>query len=230
MFASRPTFRAALSATFLAASIACAQQATPGWTDLLADGTAAWRDYGQPDLSAGWTYDPATRVLTRSGRGGAGGGIITKAQYTDFELELEWRVGPRGNSGVFYRVTEGPPVIYHNAPEYQILDNAGHPDGRNSSTSAGANYALNAPVSDVTRPVGEWNHTRIVVRGAHVEHWLNGTKVVEYQLWTPEWTAAVKASKFNQWPGYGLGRRGHIGLQDHGDVVDFRNIRVRELR
>jgi hypothetical protein len=222
--------RHALGATLLLASAACAQVASPGWTDLLADGTAAWRDYGLQTLSPGWTYDATTRILTRSAGGGSGGGIITKEQYTDFELELEWKVGPRGNSGVFYRVTEGPPVIYHNAPEYQILDNAGHADGRNAITSAGANYALNAPISDVTRPIGEWNQTRILVRGDHVEHWLNGTKVVEYQLWTPEWTAQVKASKFNQWPGYGLAKRGHIGLQDHGDIVSFRNIRIREIR
>ena len=222
--------RHALGATLLLAAAACMPVATPGWTDLLASGTASWRDYGQQSLSSGWTYDATTRVLTRSAGGGSGGGIITKEQYADFELELEWKVGPRGNSGVFYRVTEGPPVIYHNAPEYQILDNAGHADGRNAITSAGANYGLNAPISDVTRPIGEWNQTRILVRGAHVEHWLNGTKVVEYQLWTPEWTAAVKASKFNQWPGYGLAKRGHIGLQDHGDVVSFRNIRVREIR
>ena len=222
--------RHALGAILLLASAACMQVATPGWTDLLTSGTGAWRDYGQQSLSPGWTYDATTRVLTRSAGGGSGGGIITKEQYEDFELELEWKVGPRGNSGVFYRVTEGPAVIYHNAPEYQILDNAGHADGRNAITSAGANYGLNAPISDVTRPIGEWNETRIVVRGAHVEHWLNGTKVVEYQLWTPEWTAAVKASKFNQWPGYGLAKRGHIGLQDHGDVVSFRNIRVREIR
>jgi hypothetical protein len=230
MFRPTPHLRTVLGAALVTAASACAQVAAPGWTDLLANGTAAWRDYGAQTLSPGWTFDPSTRVLTRSAGGGQGGGIITKEQYTDFELELEWRVGPRGNSGVFYHVSEGPPVIYHNAPEYQILDNGGHPDGRNSTTSAGSNYALNAPVSDVTRPIGEWNQTRILVRGAHVEHWLNGTKVVEYQLWTPEWTAAVKASKFNQWPGYGLAKAGHIGLQDHGDVVHFRNIRIRETR
>ncbi len=222
--------RLLVGVALIAATSACAQVATPAWTDLLADGTAAWRDYGAQTGPTGWSYDATTRVLTRTGRGAPGGGIVTREQFADFELELEWKVGPRGNSGVFYRVAEGAPVIYHNAPEYQILDNTGHADGRNAITSAGANYALNAPITDVTRPVGEWNRTRIVVRGAHVEHWLNGTKVVEYQLWTPEWTAAVKASKFDQWPGYGLAKRGHIGLQDHGDVVSFRAIRIREIR
>ncbi len=171
-------------------------------------------------------FDTTSRVLTRLH---GGGDIITRAQFTDFELELEWKVGPRGNSGVFYRANEGTRVIYENAAEMQILDNTGHFDGRNTLTSAGANYALDAPVRDVTRPVGEWNRARIVARGARVEHWLNDVTVVEYELWSDAWTAKVAASKFAAWPTYGLGRRGHLGLQDHGDVVSFRNLRVREI-
>ena len=136
---------------------------------------------------------------------------------------------PAQHPSVFYRAGEGTEVIYENAPEMQILDNGGHPDGRNSMTSSGSNYALNAPSADLTKPVGEWNRARIVAVGSHVEHWLNGTKVVEYEQWSPAWKALVDASKFKQWPTYGLAKRGHLGLQDHGDVVSFRNIRVREL-
>lgn len=187
---------------------------------------ALWRGYRRNDLPAGWEFNATSGELTRT-RGG--GDIITRAEFTDFELELEWKVGPRGNSGVFYRANEGTRVIYENAPEMQILDNAGHADGRNSLTSAGAHYALDAPVRDATRPVGEWNHTRIVVRGAHVEHWLNGVKVVEYEAWTDGWKVKVAASKFAAWPTYGLAARGHIGLQDHGDVVSFRKMRIREF-
>jgi hypothetical protein len=157
------------------------------------------------------------------------GDIITRKQFSDFELELEWKVGPRGNSGVFYRATEGTRRIYENSPEMQILDNTGHADGRNSLTSAGANYGLNAPPSDVTRPVGEWNTARVVARGARVEHWLNGVKVAEYEMWSDPWKALVAASKFAQWPAYGWADRGYIGLQDHGDVVQFRGLRIREL-
>lgn len=194
--------------------------------DLLDGSADAWRGYQRPALPDGWSYDAATRVLTRV-RGG--GDIITRAQFADFELELEWKVGPRGNSGLFFRATEGTTRIYENAPEVQILDNTGHADGRNSLTSAGANYGLHAPPTDVTRPVGEWNAVRLVVRGARVEQWLNGTQQVVYDLGTDDWKARVAASKFAQWPSYGLASRGHIGLQDHGDVVSFRNIRIREL-
>lgn len=234
----RPSFLRAVRGTGAAllltlASCAQAQQRpasapTPGpWTDLLAGGAARhWRGYQVDSLPSAWAYDAATGVLTRTR---FGGDIVTREQYTDFELELEWRVGPKGNSGIFYHATEETKVIYENAPEMQILDNQGHNDGKNTLTSAGANYALDAPVRDVTKPVGEWNQARIVVVGPHVEHWLNGVKLLEYSLWTPEWTAKVKASKFAQWPPYGLARRGHIGLQEHGDVVSFRNIRIREL-
>ncbi len=224
-----------LGAVLLGVTAACATAQLPlpagvkagAWTDLLAGGAARhWRGYRVDSLPSAWRYDAATNTLTRER---FGGDIVTRAQYADFELVLEWKVGPRGNSGVFYHATEETRVIYENAPEMQVLDNGGHRDGQNALTSAGANYALDAPVRDVTRPVGEWNEARIVVIGPHVEHWLNGVKLLEYERWSPEWTAKVKASKFAQWPSYGLARRGHIGLQEHGDVVSFRNIRVREL-
>jgi hypothetical protein len=202
--------------------------ATPGpWTDLLDGSANAWRGYGATTLPAGWTFDAATGVLADATPGG--GDIVTRAGYGDFELELDWRISPKGNSGVFFRAGEGTKDIYENAPEMQILDNGGHPDGRNPITSAGSNFALIAPSADVTKPVGEWNRARLVVIGPHVEHWLNGTKLLEYELWSPEWTALVAASKFRQWPTYGAARRGRIGLQDHGNVVAFRNIRIREL-
>jgi hypothetical protein len=111
----------------------------------------------------------------------------------------------------------------------QVLDDAGHVDGKNRLTSAGSNYGLHAAPAGVVKPVGEWNQVRLLVRGSHVEHWLNGQKVVEYELWTPEWEALVKASKFVEWPGYGRATRGHIALQDHGDWVAYRNIRIRAL-
>ncbi|HVR30099.1 MAG TPA: DUF1080 domain-containing protein, partial [Thermoanaerobaculia bacterium] len=155
--------------------------------------------------------------------------IVTKDEYGDFELALEWAVGPAGNSGIFFRVSDDAQRTYETGAEYQILDNAGHRDGQRAVTSAGSNYALHAPVEDVTRPLGEWNEARIRVEGQRVEHWLNGTKLLEYELWTDEWKAMVAASKFAAMPRYGLNRKGHIALQDHGDPVRFRNLKIRPL-
>jgi hypothetical protein len=206
------------------AQAAAAASVQPGeWIDL--QRADVWRGYRSETLPDGWDFDTATSVLTRR----RGADIITRQQFASFELEIEWKVGPRGNSGIFYWATEETRVIYENATEMQVLDNGGHRDGGSPLTSAGANYALYAPIRDVTRPVGEWNQARIVARGDTVEHWLNGTKLLEYVAGSPEWTRLVTASKFNAWPQYGKARRGHIGLQDHGDVVEFRAMRIREL-
>ncbi|MBP6668817.1 MAG: DUF1080 domain-containing protein [Gemmatimonadales bacterium] len=196
-----------------------------GWTSLF-DGrsTAGWRGYHQATVPAGWTV--VDGALTRTGEGGD---IITVGEYGSFELELEWQVAPGGNSGVMYRVTEEGEYSYHTGPEMQILDDAAHADGLNRLTAAGACYGLYAGPAGVVKPAGEWNTARIVVRGSQVEHWLNGQRVVSYELGSADWTAKVAASKFAQWPGYGRAARGHIALQDHGDRVAFRHIRLREL-
>ncbi len=154
---------------------------------------------------------------------------MTVDQFGDFELRLEWRISKNGNSGIMFRVTGEGDEPWWTGPEMQVLDNGGHPDGKDPLTSAGSNYALHAPVSDVTRPVGEWNDVRIVVKDAHVEHWLNGVKVVEYELWSPDWESRVRSTKFASNPQYGRARSGHIVLQDHGDAVWYRNIRIKPL-
>lgn len=197
-----------------------------GWK-LLFDGTLdGWRGYRREEVPAGWQARDGALVFTPGNRGGT---IITVDQYADFELALEWRVSEGGNSGIFYRATEDEVQPYWTGPEMQLLDNAGHRDGRTPATSAGSNYALHAPTEDVTRPVGEWNQVRIIVRGPQVEHWMNGVRIVAYELWSDDWRALVQSSKFGEWPGYGLARAGHIGLQDHGDSVWFRNIKIRTL-
>ena len=121
------------------------------------------------------------------------------------------------------------PAVWHAGPEYQLLDNAAHQDGLTPETSAGADYALHAPSRDATRPVGEWNQGRLVVNGTHVEHWLNGEKVVEYEIESEDWAARVAASKFAEFANFGRVRRGRIAIQDHGNEVAFRNVKIRPL-
>jgi hypothetical protein len=199
------------------------EEVAAGWR-LLFDGrsTTGWRRYRSSAPIAGW--EVINGELTRVS---AGGDLITEEQFSDFELLLDWKVPPAGNSGLFFRAMEDRPAIFESAPEVQILDNVGHPDGRSPLTSASANYGLHAPERDVTRPVGDWNTTRLIVRGSHVEHWLNGVKVVEYELGSPDWLRRVAESKFKDWPTYVQATRGHVGLQDHGDRVAFRNIKIR---
>lgn len=196
-----------------------------GWR-LLFDGTttSGWRGYMQEDMPAGW--QAVNGALTRVARATD---IITTETFRDFELVFEFNVETGGNSGVFYRAAEGPQRIYHGAPEYQVLDDAVHPDGRSPLTSTGSNYALNAVPRGIVKPAGEWNTGRILVQGNHVEHWLNGEKVVVYELASPEWTEAVANSKFVEWPEYGKAAEGHIGIQDHGSRVAFRNIKIRVI-
>jgi hypothetical protein len=196
-----------------------------GWR-LLFDGrtTAGWRGYRKDSLPAGWQVIDG--ALTRVA---AAGDIVTVNQYGNFELALEWRVGPGGNSGIFYRVTEDGEHAWLSGPEMQVLDDAAHADGRSPLTSAGALYGLYPAPRGVVRPAGEWNAARIVLNGARVEHWLNGTRVVEAELGSSDWEARLKRSKFATMPRYGRNRSGHIALQDHGDRVEYRNIKIRVL-
>jgi hypothetical protein len=195
------------------------------WQPLLdSNSTRGWRGFKVDTAPSGWQV--VDGALTRVG---GGGDIMTVEQFENFELELEWKVAPAGNSGILFHVTEEAEETYHTGPEMQVLDDAAHRDGGSRLTSAGSNYALHPAPEGVVKPAGEWNAVRLVVNGAHVEHWLNGVKVVDYELWTPQWDSLVAASKFVQWPGYGRSRRGHIVLQDHGDWVAYRNIRIRVL-
>ena len=197
-----------------------------GWRPLF-DGTstAAWRGYKQDALPDGWQV-----VDGALARVGPAGDIVTVDEFERFELRFEWQVEEGGNSGVFFGVSEqidGP--VWFSGPEYQILHNAGHRDGEAPITSAGSNYAVHPPAADVTRPPGEWNRSRLIVDRGRVEHWMNGTHLLTYDLDSADWQARVAASKFADVPSYGRVRRGRIAIQDHGDPVRFRSIRIREL-
>lgn len=202
-----------------------AADTSSGWTPLF-DGTslAAWRGYRMDSVPTGWVIQDGVLARTTGG-----GDLITRDQYGDFELELEWKISPKGNSGIMYRVTEEAEDSYETGPEMQVLDDEGHRDGLSRLTAAGADYGLYPSPAGVVRPAGEWNSVRIVITNNHVEHWLNGTRVVEYTLGSDDWKGRVAASKFAQWPGYGQAARGHIALQDHGDPVWYRNVRIRKL-
>ena len=203
------------------------RESLDGWT-LLFDGRDAathWRGFRKDELPEQWVTQDGELVFTGKG----GGDIITREQYDDFDLHLEWMVQPKGNSGIFFNVAEDAGATWATGPEMQILDNARHADGASPFTSAGANYALHAPPFDPSLPAGRWNHARIRVDGDHVQYWLNGVKTAAYNLQSPEWTALVKDSKFVNMPRYGTESKGHIALQDHGDRVAFRNIRIKRL-
>jgi hypothetical protein len=194
---------------------------------LLFDGTSTngWRGYRRPTMPPGW--DAVNGALTRVSQTSD---IMTVDEFENFELRLSWKIPPGGNSGIMYHVTEQGEAVYTSGPEMQVLDDSGHGDGRNRLTSAGSAYGLYAAPAGVVHRAGEWNDIRIIIRGPHVEHWMNGVKVVEYELWSDEWTRKVQASKFSQWPEYGLAHRGHIALQgDHNGAVAYRSIRLRVL-
>src|SRR5277367_2472270 len=199
---------------------------SPPWRSLLQDHDApAWRGWKTPGLPAGWRV--AGGVLSKDG---AVDDLVTQQNVGDFELELEWKIGRAGNSGIFYRGTREYDHIYWSAPEYQLLDDANARDGRNRLTAAGSAYALYAAPAGVVKPYGEWNTARIVVNGTHVEHWMNGQLVVAYDLESPDWKAKVAASKFSKYPNYGLAKTGFVGIQgDHSGALALRRIRIREL-
>ena len=202
-----------------------AEERAAGW-QLLFDGTTTdgWRGFRLEVAPEGWQAIDGS--LTRVDRGGD---IITTEQFGDFELTLDWKVEEGGNSGVLFRVTEEANRVWKSGPEMQVLDDERHPDGRVPKTSAGSNYGLHEPTESAVYPAGTWNTVRLVVQQHHVEHWLNGVKVVEYDLGTPAWEEMVAATKFDTLPFYGRVPTGHIALQDHGDWVAYRNIKIRRL-
>jgi hypothetical protein len=215
-----------VGALILASCASLRSHAQGSWKPLF-DGTttAAWRGYHAPAMPAGW--DIVDGVLYKKG---TALDIMTRETFGDFELEMEWKLEQGGNAGIFYRATEEYDKIYWSGTEYQLLDDPNAPDGRTRMTSAGAAYGLYPAAEGALRPAGEWQKTRIVLQKNHVEHWLNGTKVAEYTLWSDDWKAKVKASKFGKYPNYGLAPRGAIGIQgDHNGALSLRNIRIRPL-
>jgi hypothetical protein len=201
----------------------------PGKWKVLFDGKSVdkWRGYKMdsfPDRS--WRVE---KGALKTIAGAEGPDIVTREKFENFELELEWKVTPGANSGIMYRVSEDFGAPYETGPEMQVLDDDQHADGRDPKTSAGSLYALIAPKNKKLKPVGEWNQARIVVRDNQVAHWLNGIKVVEFELESAELGQLIARSKFKDMPRFAKEKSGSIDLQHHGDEVWYRRIRVRRL-
>ena len=200
--------------------------AEAGWT-VLFDGSNldAFEPYKGGEIKPQWKIEDSTLHLT----GGGAGDLVTKKDYGSFVLEFEWKVAAGSNSGVIYHVRMGDGAPYISGPEYQILDDSVHADGKNPMTSAAAIYALYVPKDKQLKSVGEWNTSKIVIENGHVEHWLNGKQVASAQIGSDDWNERVAASKFGAWEPFGKTERGRIALQEHGDEVWFRNIRIKPL-
>ena len=195
-----------------------------GW-QLLFDGTTTtgWHTYGKQDVQ-GWVAKDGMLYRTS-----AVGDLVSDEQFDSFELTLQWKLGEKGNSGIFWWANEGTAVIYENAPEMQVLDNIGHRDGLSPLTSAGALYGLSPAPATLVKPLGEWNTVRILTHGGRVELWLNGVQTADANFDSKELKDKIAASKFKQWVTYGKSRRGRIGLQEHESPVWYRNIKLREF-
>ncbi|NQU86780.1 MAG: DUF1080 domain-containing protein [Mariniphaga sp.] len=202
---------------------------TESW-ELLFDGESLdnWKIFNGGEV-VGWKI--ADGIFENSGVGSDhGGDIITKKQYQNFELYLEWNVSPESNSGIFFHVQEGEvDALYKSGPEYQLLDDTGWSIEIEPHQYSGANYAMHIPEGGERVSAGEWNTSRLIVNGTHVEHWLNGVKVVEYELWDEDWQTRKANSKWAEELHYGISKTGSIGLQDHGGLTKFRNVKIKEL-
>jgi hypothetical protein len=202
-----------------------------GWK-LLFDGktTQGWHTYLKKEVSPKWKVQDGSIVLTEGGAGD----LVTDEAYGDFELELEWKIAEGGNSGIMYHVQEDPKfkATYNTGPEMQVLDDERHPDakqGKNGNRTAGSLYDMLPPAKKATKPAGQWNKVRLVIKDGKAQHWMNGVKTVEYATKGPEWEKMVADSKFKGWEGFGKFDKGHLALQDHGDVVMYKNIKIRPL-
>ena len=200
--------------------------------NLLFDGKSmnGWRIY-QNRTSDSWSVNNGTLYCKGSAENKSDkrADIITNDVFENFDLSIDWKISPKGNSGIIYLATEEFPASYLSGPEYQLIDDINFPEKLEDWQKTAANYAMDPAPAAVPNPVGKWNHTRIVVNNGHVEHWLNGKKVVDYQLWTDEWKKKKMAGKWKDAPGYGQSKKGHIALQDHGSEAWFKNIKIKRL-
>jgi hypothetical protein len=205
-----------------------------GW-ELLFDGqtTGGWHNFNKTSIGSAWKVSEGTLYLDTSRKSGwqvqDGGDIVSEKTYTNFHLKLEWKIAPRGNSGIMFHVQEDGRYGYPwlTGPEMQVLDNDGHPDGKIKKHRAGDLYDLISSSSEPVYPPGSWNRAEIICDRGRLRFKLNGKTIVRTTLWDENWKALVAGSKFREMPDFGKFRSGKIALQDHGDRVDYRNIKIR---
>lgn len=218
------------------ANVLTAQEKRDGW-QLLFDGTttAGWHTYGKTGIGKAWKVEDGTLRLDAASKKdwqtAEGGDIVTDAEYENFDLRLEWKIATNGNSGIMFYVKEEPQYQYpwQTGPEIQVLDNDGHPDAKIAKHRAGDLYDLIAVSKETVKPVGEWNSVRIVSNKGKLDGYLNGEHVLNTTMWDDAWRQMIAGSKFKDMPGFGKFQKGKISLQDHGDNVWFRNIKIKNL-
>jgi hypothetical protein len=225
LFLSAPVAQAAPKTKEPALNKLTPAEKKAGWK-LLFDGKTltGWKGYKKPEAPPSFQVIDGAIVRVADG-----GDLVSVEQYDNFELTLEWKLPEAGNSGIIFRADESEAQPWQTGPEFQLLDNAKHKDGKNPLTSTGACYAVYPPTKDATKPVGEWNSIRLVANGPQLEHYVNGEKVLAYEMGNDDWNQKVAASKFKKYPNFGKLTKGHIVLQDHKDRVEFRNIKLRVL-
>jgi hypothetical protein len=205
-----------------------------GWV-LLFDGISGkgWRAFNKSDFPAGWVVENGTLKALGTAHGDTGGDIVyAAAMFENFELSIDWKISPGGNSGIFYHTVEGPQykAPYATAPEYQLIDDNGYPDKLEDWQKTACDYAMyTAPPDKALKPAGEWNHARIIFTKEKVEYWLNGKMTVSFVPWSDDWTQRRNSGKWEAFPAYGKARTGYIALQDHGSPTWFKNIKIRKL-
>lgn len=202
-----------------------------GW-EMLFDGqtTKGWRNYRAEGVGPAWKAKDGALMLDKTDKSVQGGDLVTMEEYENFDLRLEWKISDCGNSGIMFNVKEeGYDKPYHTGPEMQVLDDKCHPDGKIVTHNSGDLYDMIQCKKKTVKPAGEWNSVRLLIKNGKASYWQNGVKVVKFEMFTPEWTAMIAKSKFKAWEGFGKSRSGRICLQDHGDTVWFRDIKIKRL-
>ncbi|CAN5698623.1 DUF1080 domain-containing protein [soil metagenome] len=193
---------------------------------------AGWHGFNKTGTIPNWEIEDSAMVCLGASADAHGGDIVSDSAFDNFELKWDWKISKGGNSGVMYHVVENPKYKspYETGPEYQVIDDIGFPEKLEEWQKTGADYAMNL-TNDKKKlmPVGEWNSSRIVFNKGHVEHWLNGEKIVEFEAWDDKWNKEKAEGKWKDYPDYGNAKTGLIALQDHGNKAFFKNIRIKKL-